>query len=132
MGASFIGVLAAGGIAGYLFARVTRKWTTHLRIGCMTGFLFLLVIGLLFAYSFTGFPEALGLYYSVTQAEVFEILFLQTIFLVVDYALLIGMGAVLGGTLRKLLKPAEQRPATVEGSGYYRSEMVNLRRKTWG
>ncbi len=115
IGAGFIGFLAAGGISGYLFARETPKWTKHLRIGFMTGFIFLLAIGLLSVYSLTSFPDELGLKYSVTQGEVFGILFYQTIFLLVDYALLIGMGAVLGGMLRKLLKPAEQKPPI--GSG---------------
>ena len=115
VGADFIGVLAAGGIAGYLFARETPKWTKHLRIGCMTGFLFLLAGGLIsVAYFLTWAPDVFLLGYSVTQMEVFGILFVNIIFYLVNYSLLVGMGAVLGGTLRKLLKPAEQRPI---GSG---------------
>ncbi len=115
VGADFIGVLAAGGIAGYLFARETPRWTTHLRIGCMTGFLFLLAVGLIsVAYFLTWTPDVFLLGYSVTQMEVFGILFVNIIFYIVNYSLLVGMGAVLGGTLRKLLKPAEQKPI---GSG---------------
>lgn len=115
VGADFIGILAAGGIAGYLFARETPKWTKHLRIGCMTGFLFLLVVGLIsVAYFLTWSPDVFLLGYSVTQMEVFGILFVNIIFYIVNYSLLVGMGAVLGGTLRKLLKPAEQKPI---GSG---------------
>ena len=111
----FLGFLAAGGIAGYLFARETPKWTKHLRIGCMTGFLFLLVVGLIsVAYFLTWSPDVLRLKYSVTQMEVFGILLSDIIFSSVNFSLLVGIGAVLGGMLRKLLKPAEQKPI---GSG---------------
>lgn len=124
IGAGFIGVLAAGGIAGYLFAKEARRWTKHLRVGCMTGFLFLLAGGLIFAYFLTGSPADVGLNYSVTQMGVFGILFSDIIFSLVNYALLVGIGAVLGGTLRKLLKPAEQRPI---GSGVTTSSGVEQR-----
>ena len=124
IGAGFIGVLAAGGIAGYLFAKEARGWTKHLRIGCMTGFLFLLVGGLIFAYFLTWSPADVGLNYSVTQMDVFEIFLSDIIFSLVNYVLLVGTGAVLGGMLRKLLKPAEQRPI---GSGVTTSSGVEQR-----
>jgi len=124
IGAGFIGVLAAGSIAGYLFAKEARRWTKHLRVGCMTGFLFLLVGGLIFAYFLIGAPADVGLNYSVTQMEVFGFFFTDIIFSLVNYALLVGMGAVLGGMLRKLLKPAEQRPI---GSGITTSSGVEQR-----
>lgn len=124
IGAGFIGVLAAGGIAGYLFAKEARRWTKHLRVGCMAGFLFLLVGGLIFAYFLTWSPADVGLNYSVTQMGVFGIFFSDIIFSLVNYALLVGIGAVLGGMLRKLLKPAEQRPI---GSGVTTSSGVEQR-----
>lgn len=124
IGAGFIGVLAAGAIAGYLFAKEARRWTKHLRIGCMAGFLFLLVGGLIFAYFLTWSPADVGLNYSVTQMEIFGFFFSDIIFSLVNYALLVGMGAVLGGMLRKLLKPAEQRPT---GSGETTSSGVEQR-----
>jgi len=123
-GAGFIGLLAAGGIAGYLFARETPKWTKHLRIGCMTGFIFQLVVGLIIAYFLTWAPDALGLDYSVTQTEVYEILFSETISSLVNYVMMVGIGAVLGGMLRKLLKPGEQR---LIGSGETTSSGVEQR-----
>ena len=124
IGAGFIGVLGGGGIAGYLFAKEARRWIQHLRIGFMTGFLFLLAGGLIFAYFFTWSPADVGLNYSVTQMDVFEIFFSDIIFSLVNYVLLVGTGAVLGGMLRKLLKPAEQRPI---GSGVTTSSGVEQR-----
>jgi len=123
-GAGFIGVLAAGGITGYLFAKEARRWTKHLRVGCMAGFLFLLVGGLILAYFLTWSPSAVGLNYSVTQMGVFGILFSDIIYSLVNYALLVGTGAILGGMLRKLLKPAEQMPT---GSGETTSSGVEQR-----
>lgn len=117
IGAAEIAILAAGGITGYLFARKAREWTKHLRIGCMTGLLFLLAIGLIFVYFITLPPEVLGLRYSITQAEMFTVLFEWTIFSLVYYLLLVGIGAVLGGMLRKLLKREEQKPPSGSGVG---------------
>lgn len=68
----------------------------------------------------------------MAHEEVLFQLYWNMLFTALILIAFVGVGAVLGGTMRKFLKPAEQRPATVEGSGYYRSEMVNLRRKTWG
>jgi hypothetical protein len=41
--------------------------------------------------------------------EIFTILFNWAIFSLVYYSLLVGMGAVVGGMLRKILKPGEQK-----------------------
>ena len=117
MGAADIGILAAGAIAGYLFARVAREWTRHFRIGCTTGLLLLLVLGFLFAYLTVFYlmqllnelPE-LSPAYSITQTEMLGNLFFTTVLSLVYYSMLAGMGAVLGGMLRKLLKPAETKP----------------------
>ena len=124
IGAGFIGILAAGGIAGYLFARETPKWTKHLRIGCMAGFLFQLVVGLIIAYFLIWAPDALGFNYSVTQMGVYEILFGEAIYSLVNYVVLVGIGAVLGGMIRKLLKPSELKPI---GSGETTSSGVEQR-----
>lgn len=115
MGAADLGILAGGAITGYLFAKRTREWTKHIRIGCVTGFLFILAFELIFVYFLTGSPELLGLRYSVTEMEVFKI-FLMTIFYnLVYYSLLVGVGAAVGGMLRKLLKPREEKPLVVAG-----------------
>ena len=115
IGAGFIGILAGGAIAGYLFARENPKWTKHLRIGCMAGFLFLLGTELIISFFLIWSPDVLSLPYSVIQTDVFGILFSDIVFSSVYYVLWVGMGAMLGGMLRKLLKPAEQKPVTVAG-----------------
>jgi hypothetical protein len=115
LGAGFIGILAGGAIAGYLFARENPKWTKHLRIGCMTGFLFLLGTELIISFFLIWSPNVLGLPYSLIQTDVFELLFSDIVFSSVYYVLWVAIGAMLGGMLRKLLKPAEQKPVTVAG-----------------
>jgi hypothetical protein len=116
IGAAELSVLAAGLITGYLFAKTAPKWTKNFRIGCITGLLFLLAIGLISAYYIIALPpEALGVIYSVTQMEIFTSLFTSTIFSLLYYSVLVGMGAVVGGMLRKILKPGEQKPPS--GSG---------------
>jgi len=116
IGASTLGILAAGAITGYLFAKKAPEWTKHFRIGCITGLLFLLTLGLISVYSIvTLSPEDLGVIYSITQTEIFTSLFTSTIFSLVYYSLLVGMGAVVGGMLHKILKPREQKPPS--GSG---------------
>ncbi len=116
IGAAELSVLAAGLITGYLFAKTAPQWTKNLRIGCITGLLFLLALGLISVYYIvTLSPKALGVIYSVTQTEIFTSLFISTIFSLVYYSLLVGMGAVVGGMLRKILKPGEQKPPS--GSG---------------
>jgi hypothetical protein len=116
IGASTLGILAAGAITGYLFAKKAPEWTKHFRIGCITGLLFLLTLGLISVYSsVTLSPEDLGVIYSITQTEIFTSLFTSTIFSLVYYSLLVGMGAVVGGMLHKILKPREQKPPS--GSG---------------
>jgi len=116
IGAAELSFLAAGAITGYLFAKKAPGWTKHFRIGCITGLLFLLTLGLISVYSIVALsPEALGVIYSVTQMEIFTSLFTSTIFSLVYYSLLVGMGAVVGGMLRKILKPGEQKPPS--GSG---------------
>jgi hypothetical protein len=117
IGAAELSVLAAGLITGYLFARTAPKWTKSFRIGCITGLIFLLTVGLISTYYYIIAlpPEALGVIYSVTQMEIFASLFTSTIFSLLYYSVLVGMGAVVGGMLRKILKPGEQRPPS--GSG---------------
>jgi hypothetical protein len=109
MGAASIGIMAGGAIAGYIFAKTTPKRTTHLRIGCMTGFIFLLVVGVAFTYFFVEFPELFGLKYSLTQIEVFRLLASVAFYNLVYFSLLAGLGAVLGGVLRKLFAPSQER-----------------------
>jgi len=43
------------------------------------------------------------------------LLVLETLFSALFYIVYVGLGATLGGLLRKALKPAEQKPTTVAG-----------------
>jgi hypothetical protein len=115
IGAAELGVLAAGVITGYLFAKSAPRWTKSFRVGCITGLIFILTVGLISAYITTLPPETLGVIYSVTQGEIFASLFTSLIFYLFYYSVLVGVGAVVGGMLRKILKPREQKPPS--GSG---------------
>jgi hypothetical protein len=128
IGAGMLSILAGGAITGYLFAKNAPEWTKHLRIGCITGLIFLLALGLIFVYYIIAFPPELVVLYSITQAGIFASLFDSTIFSLLYYLLFVGMGAVVGGMLRKLLKPGEQKPPT--GSGETTSSGVEQPQET--
>jgi hypothetical protein len=120
VGAGLLGILAAGLITGYLFAKNAPEWTKHARIGCVTGLFFLLAMGLISAYSIIPLsPEDLATYsgtvYSVTQGEIFTELFISTVIALAYFSVFLGFGAVLGGMLRKILKREWQKPSI--GSG---------------
>jgi hypothetical protein len=126
MGAAELSILAAGAIAGYLFAKNDPKWTRHLRVGCTMGFLFATTSGLITAYLIVASPPALlGVTRSITQTEIFTLLLNSTIFFLLYCLLLVGMGAMIGGMLRKILKPGEQKSPT--GSGETTSSGVEQR-----
>ncbi|MBS3815016.1 MAG: hypothetical protein KGY45_00455 [Hadesarchaea archaeon] len=99
----FISLLVAGGLAGYLFSKWSDKWINQLRVGVMAGVLLSLANGLLVAYALiirTDFLTFLGLRYSVSQAEVFGLIFQQTLYYFLIFGLLAGIGGLLGGMLR--------------------------------
>jgi hypothetical protein len=116
--AADIGILAGGAITGYLFAKSTQKWATHMRIGCMTGFLFVLLVGLVVGYLFTEAPELFGPAYSIPQMDVFKILLVSVFYnYLVYFSLLTALGAAFGGFLRRFLVPAQERaqpPSTAD------------------
>lgn len=91
--AGFLGLLLAGGVAGYFFAKRTGGWTKHLRVGLMTGFLLLLVLGSISVFPSLGFPELFS--YSVSQSIIFS----QIVLSLVSCVLWTGLGAVVGGML---------------------------------
>lgn len=107
IGAGFIALIAAGGIAGYLFSKRTGKWTEHLRIGIMAGVLLVLVYDIVFSAIFVTAPGLFGLKYSITQGDAFSIIFTQTIYFLAFFNLLTGIGAILGGMIRGSSKPGE-------------------------
>jgi len=125
--AGFIGLIMAGAVAGYLYARNVSGWSRHLRVGALVALFLFLVLSVVRAYLI---KETAAFYvleivgHSIGNSEFLELLIFETIFSALFYIVFLGVGAILGGFLRKLLKPSEQRPATVEGSGYYRSERV--------
>ena len=107
-GGGIFAFLIGGAVTGYLLAREVRGWLNQFRAGGMNGILIvsspiLANICLLFTQGISNII--------VTQAEPGEVLLLlyEDLFL---YAFMlvaiVGIGAVLGGVLRKLLKPAEQ------------------------
>ena len=102
--AGFLSLLAAGGVVGYMFARETRGWTKYLRVGCMTAFLIMFVMGILFMYHLVKFPELL-LAHSITQADMFTILLYQIVYSSIFFGLFTGLAAVIGGVLRGGSKP---------------------------
>lgn len=125
--AGFIGLIMAGAVAGYLYAREVSGWSKHLRVGGLVALFLLLALSSVRAYLIKETAEFYVLEVvgrSMGNSELLELLIFETLFSALFYIVFLGAGAILGGSLRKLLKPAEQRPATVEGSGYYRSERV--------
>lgn len=98
IGAGFIALIAAGGIAGYLFSKKANSdWKGYLRIGMMSGLLLVLVNDILFSVTFLTSPEFIEPRYTILQGEVFSIIFSQTIFSLVIFIILTGVSAVLGG-----------------------------------
>lgn len=122
--AGFIGWIMAGAVAGYIYARNVSGWSKHLRVGGLVSLLLLLVLCFARAY----FIKETAAFYvsdivgrSISNTELLEILVvLETLVSAVFYIVFIGVGAVLGGLLRKLMKPAEHEPVT--GPGYYSTE----------
>jgi hypothetical protein len=128
IGAAELGILAGGFITGYLFAKTAPQWTKHLRIGCIAGLLLLLAVGIISAYSIVTWSPEAGAIYSITQMEIFTSLFTSTIFFLAYYSIVVGIGAMIGGMLRKILKPGEQKPPS--GSGETTSSGVEQPQET--
>lgn len=103
MRAGFLSPLAAGGVAGYLFARETRGWTKHLRVGCMAWLLVLPLVGILYVFFFTESPEFFA--YSITQSEFITMVLYLIILSLMFLTLVAGLAATIGGMLRGGLKP---------------------------
>jgi hypothetical protein len=121
--AGVIGWILAGVVAGYMYARKVRGWSKHLRVGALVALFLLLILCLLRGYFI---KETAAIYIlewsdrSISNSELLELIIFETIISTLFYIIYIGVGAVLGGLLRKLLKPAEHEPVT--GPGYYRTE----------
>jgi len=116
--AGFIGLIMAGAVTGYMCAREVSGWSRHLRVGGLVALFLLLFLCLTRAYYIKKTAE----YYvltlvgtSIGNSELLKLLFLETLFSALFYIIYVGLGATLGGILRKALKPAEQKPTTVAG-----------------
>ncbi|MBA7602966.1 hypothetical protein ES703_10063 [subsurface metagenome] len=107
-GGGIFAFLIGGAVTGYLLAREVRGWWSQFRAGGVNGIL--IVSSPILANMFLLFTRGIS-DIIVTQAGPEEVLLLlyEDLFL---YAFMlvaiVGIGAVLGGLLRKLLKPAEQ------------------------
>jgi len=52
---------------------------------------------------------------SIGNSELLKLLVIDILLYALFYIVYVGLGAILGGLLRKALKPAEQKPVTVAG-----------------
>ena len=109
-GGGIFAFLIGGTVTGYLLAREIRDWWSQFRAGGLNGTLIICspILGNVFLLFTRGISDIV-----VPQASHEEVLFLLygDMFL---YAFMlvaiVGIGAVLGGLLRKFLKPAELGP----------------------
>ena len=118
LAAGFIGLIMTGAVAGYLYASKASGWSKHLRVGGLVASF--LLLGLIFVRAY--FIKETAAYYvvnivgrSIGDGELLQLLVVETIFSAFFYIIFVGLGAILGGLLRKALKPAEQRPFMVAG-----------------
>jgi hypothetical protein len=117
--AGAIGLIIAGAVTGYMYAREVRGWSKHLRVGGLVALFLLLFLCLARAHYIRETAEYYVLTFvgrSIGNSELLKLLILETLFSALFYIVYIGLGAILGGLLRKALKPAEQKPTTVAGS----------------
>lgn len=104
------GVLIGGGIIGYFLSREMDEWTDWLKFGFMGGLIgFSLSVSMILS-SILALPEIIGpgsgllLFYSITQGDFLFSLLLISIRLLVLFVILIALGTLIGGYLRKFLK----------------------------
>lgn len=102
--------LIGGAVTGYLLAREVSGWWKQFRAGALNGVL--IVSSSILAVMYLSFTPVIS--ETAKTGEALFLLYGDTFLYVFMWAAIVGMGAVLGGTLRKLLKPAGQKPI---GSG---------------
>ena len=114
--AAEISALVAGILTGYLFARVASDWKRQMYAGALVSSL--LMIDLVFAATYYGFKVlAITAGYSLADYSggFFAEMVVNTLITTFAFVAFAGLGAILGGWLRKALKPAE--PKVTSGSG---------------
>jgi hypothetical protein len=114
-----IGLIVAGAIAGYMYASRVSGFMRHLRLGALVAMLLILLNFTISAFLIRDVAsnyvtDTFG--YSISNAQLLEWLIFGTFSSAIFSGLFVGLGAALGGILRKTLKPAEQRPVPVAGS----------------
>ena len=114
------GYFLGGALTGYLLAREVDGWWNQFRAGALNGVF--LVSSSILAIIYLSFTRDIV---EITKTEeALLLLYGDTILYVFIWVAIVGIGAVLGGTMRKLLKPAERRPI---GSGVTTSSGVEQR-----
>jgi len=111
-----ISALVSGVLTGYLFSRVVSGWKRQMCAGAMVSSL--LLIDFLFATTYYGFKLlALVGGYSLTDFSggFFAEIVVNTLITAFVFVAFAGLGAILGGWMRKALKPPE--PKVDSGSG---------------
>lgn len=104
---SFLGIfgLFAGGLViGYLLSRDIGGWANQARVGAVGGTMVSAVYGLLTLINLFIYPEMIKFPHSLSQGTFLKNYLLGSIPTLLIFALAMGMGAILGGVLRKLLK----------------------------
>ncbi|MDI6895686.1 MAG: hypothetical protein QME70_14060, partial [Bacillota bacterium] len=113
-GLGIFSILVAGVLTGYLIGREVLDWKKHMYAGGLVSVL--LVINGCFAQAYYEFKvAALHLGYPLTDfsGKFFAVMIADTLVSIFSLIALAGLGAILGGWLRKALKPAEPKVTTV-------------------
>ncbi len=119
LGAGFIGLVVAGAVTGYLYAREVRGWSRHLRAGGLVALFLVLVSCFEVAVLIkrTAANYVVSLEHSISNTELLAGLSFNVLFSAFIIILWVGLGAILGGYLRKSLKPKEETEKSGSGVG---------------
>jgi hypothetical protein len=116
-GAGIFGLFMGGVLAGYLFASEVGVWGKHMRAGGLAGVLFMPNICFETAYGVevttAKLAEELGRLPSTS--ELLAWMCGETFISAIFFIAVLGIGAILGGFLRKALKPREPKSSSVAG-----------------
>jgi len=109
-GGGIFAFLIGGVLTGYLLAREVRSWWNQFRAGGLNGTL--IICSPILANIFLLFTRGISdlIVPQVSNEEVLFFLYGALFLNAFMFVAIVGIGAVLGGFLRKFLKPAEQEP----------------------